>query len=56
MSSGDIWKDYEKLLKFNWNKYIKEDDLVVIPGDFSWAMYLEDTLEDFKFLNDLPRN
>ncbi len=27
---------------------------MVLPGDFSWAMHLEDTYEDFKYLNSLP--
>lgn len=30
------------------------DDLVVLPGDFSWSMYLENTYEDFRYLSNLP--
>ena len=50
---GDKWNNYEEKLKENWNKTVKNDDTVIIAGDFSWAMYLEETLEDFKFLNKL---
>ena len=50
---GDKWNDYEKRIKENWNKVVQNDDTVIIAGDFSWATYLEDSLEDFKFLNTL---
>lgn len=42
-----------KLIK-NWTAIVSNDDTVVIPGDISWAMTLEDATEDFKLLNDLP--
>lgn len=51
---GDNWTNHEEKIRRNWIEKVNEDDLVVLPGDFSWAMYLEDTYEDFKFLNSLP--
>lgn len=51
---GDKWKNHEKKIKDNWIKKVKEDDLVLLPGDFSWAMYLEEAKEDFRYLNELP--
>ena len=33
---------------------IKKDDIVVLPGDFSWSMYLKDTYKDFEYINNLP--
>lgn len=51
---GDNWNNYEEKLKENWLEKIKDDDIVIIPGDFSWAMNLKDTAKDFKYLNDLP--
>ncbi len=51
---GEKWNNHSEKIKKNWKKNVKEQDLVVIPGDFSWAMHLKDTYEDFKFLNDLP--
>jgi hypothetical protein len=44
------WDDYVNRLKENWQRKVKPQDTVVIPGDFSWAMGLEESLEDFKFL------
>ena len=51
---GDNWKDHEEKIKDNWMKKIKEEDCVILPGDFSWAMYLENTKLDFQYLNNLP--
>ena len=50
---GEIWNDYEDKIKEDWNQKVKEDDLVVLPGDFSWSMYLKDTYKDFEYLNKL---
>ena len=51
---GDIWKDYEEKIKQNWLEKVKANDIVILPGDFSWAMYLEETEKDFEFINNLP--
>ena len=50
---GENWDNYEEKLQQSWNEIIKEDDTVLIPGDFSWATYLKDTLQDFQYLNNL---
>lgn len=51
---GDIWKNHAEKIKENWIDKVNEEDYVILPGDFSWAMYLEDTLLDFEYLNKLP--
>ena len=51
---GDNWLNHEIKIKENWEKTITEEDIVLMPGDFSWAMYLEDTYKDFEYLNNLP--
>ena len=51
---GNNWTDHPEKIRKNWLEKVKEEDLVVLPGDFSWAMHLEDTYEDFKYLNSLP--
>ncbi len=50
---GKVWEDYEERMKYNWNKIVKENDLVLIPGDVSWATYLSEVVEDFKFIDGL---
>lgn len=51
---GDNWENHDKKIKANWNKKVKQNDLVLLPGDFSWAMYIEDAKKDFEYLNELP--
>lgn len=48
------WEDYVERLKKNWRDLVGEEDTVVIAGDISWAMKLEDSLADFAFLHALP--
>lgn len=51
---GNNWTNHTNKIKQNWLKKVKEEDLVVLPGDFSWAMYLEETYKDFEYLSNLP--
>jgi len=52
---GDNWKNHYEKIRLDWEEKVKEEDLVLLPGDFSWAMNLEDNLEEFRFLDGLPR-
>ena len=51
---GDNWTGHEEKIKQDWIKKVKQEDLVVLPGDFSWETYLENTKLDFEYLNSLP--
>lgn len=51
---GDNWENHSEKIKENWLSKVKPDDTVILPGDFSWATYLEETKKDFEFLNSLP--
>ncbi len=51
---GGNWDNHAGKIKQNWIKEVNSEDTVILPGDFSWAMYLEETLEDFSYLNKLP--
>ncbi|MBQ9978648.1 MAG: metallophosphoesterase [Clostridia bacterium] len=51
---GTKWRDYHKKLEKNFRAIINDDDTVIIPGDISWAMTLEEAKQDFKFLDSLP--
>lgn len=48
------WENHTEKLFANWNRLVKEDDTVVLPGDLSWALKLEETEKDFEFLKTLP--
>lgn len=47
------WDDYVTRLEYNWNRVVEPTDTVIIPGDISWAMSLEEAKPDFEFLNSL---
>ena len=51
---GIKWQEYEEKIKKNWLENVKDEDVVIMSGDFSWATYLEDSKKDFDFLNSLP--
>lgn len=48
------WQGYMEKLERNWNTLVRPEDTVVLAGDTSWAMKLEDTIADFSFLQRLP--
>ena len=51
---GENWEGHSEKIKNNWISKVKPEDTVVLPGDFSWAKYLQDTYKDFEYLNSLP--
>lgn len=51
---GKNWQNYEEKIKKDWLLKVKPEDTVILPGDFSWAMYLDETEKDFEFINNLP--
>lgn len=50
---GNRWKDYKNRIQTNWNKLVAEDDTVIIPGDISWALTLQDAISDLRFIDSL---
>ena len=48
------WNNYVERLTDNWKKLVRPEDTVVLAGDTSWAMRLEDTREDFRYIQQLP--
>ncbi|MBY0530305.1 MAG: metallophosphoesterase [Rhabdochlamydiaceae bacterium] len=51
---GPLWENYTDKIAGNWRKLIKEEDLVLIPGDISWAMHLKEALVDLEWIHALP--
>ena len=51
---GDNWKGHEEKIKKDWIEKVTDNDTVILPGDFSWSMKLEDTEKDFEYINNLP--
>lgn len=51
---GMHWKDHWQRIQENWRERVRPEDIVLIPGDISWAMHLEDAARDLKEIGDLP--
>lgn len=50
---GGGWEGYVEKLRDGFSR-VSEEDTVVLCGDISWGMSLEDAARDFAFLNELP--
>lgn len=51
---GARWEGYMEKLKAAWERNVTDDDHVIIPGDISWATYINEAVEDFRFIDALP--
>lgn len=51
---GSRWQDYTQKISKSWRAVVSDRDTVVIPGDISWGMTLDEAKEDFALLNSLP--
>ena len=50
---GEGWKDYVRRIESAFAQ-LNDDDVTVLCGDLSWGMSLEESLEDFRFIDSLP--
>lgn len=48
------WDNYVQRLERNWRALVEPGDTVMIAGDISWGMTLEEAAPDFAFLQSLP--
>lgn len=51
---GDHWADHVAQICRNWRDLVGEDDVVLVPGDLSWAMQLRDAKPDLDMIGALP--
>ncbi|MEG0997362.1 MAG: hypothetical protein RSH26_10400 [Clostridia bacterium] len=45
---GSHWDRHFETIQMHWLKMIEPNDVVLIPGDLSWAMQLADALDDLQ--------
>ena len=43
---GPGWENHAEKIASHWKAMIGPDDLVLIPGDISWAMRVEESVSD----------
>ena len=51
---GAHWKEHTQKIKESWEKHITCEDIILIPGDISWAMRLKEATPDLNWLDTLP--
>lgn len=51
---GRNWADHEEKIFKNWRNNVNENDLVLIPGDISWALKIDEAYSDLKRIDELP--
>ncbi len=51
---GGNWEGHFEKIKKDWLDKVTDEDIVLICGDVSWAMKLEDALFDLRLLAPLP--
>lgn len=50
---GSRWTDHHKKIELAWNSMVKDTDTVVIGGDISWGIDLEEAKNDLLFIDKL---
>ena len=51
---GRRWTDHTEKIVKNWRAVVSDDDWVIIPGDISWALTVEEAESDLKLIDSLP--
>ncbi len=51
---GPVWEGYLDKIFAEWKNRVKEEDVVLLAGDLSWAMKMEDVESDIDVLSSLP--
>lgn len=51
---GGQWMNHVERIKKNWITLVREEDQVIIPGDISWGLRLEEAMEDLNWIDELP--
>ncbi len=51
---GQRWHNYVEKIHADWLNKVTDEDVVLISGDISWAMKLDDAITDITTFADLP--
>ncbi|VBB06825.1 Hypothetical protein LUCI_2062 [Lucifera butyrica] len=51
---GEQWRDHWRKISASWRQSVQERDVVLIAGDISWAMDLEEAMEDLNEIHQMP--
>ncbi len=51
---GMRWQGHFEKIKEDWLRKVSDEDVVLIAGDISWAMHLEQAIPDLNAIGELP--
>lgn len=51
---GEKWVRHHEKIKMHWESMVQKDDLMLIAGDISWALTLEEAIPDLAWIDQLP--
>ena len=51
---GGQWVGHTEKLQKNWRDQIQPEDVVILCGDHSWGLKLEEAMADLDWIHDLP--
>lgn len=51
---GAHWQNHMERIEEDWRARVRDDDIVLIAGDISWAMQLEHAEDDLRRIGQLP--
>jgi len=51
---GPHWQNHFERIREDWLAHVDQQDIVLLPGDLSWAMHLEEAQEDLARIGELP--
>lgn len=51
---GQNWFMHDEKIRENWLNNIGKEDMVLIAGDISWSINMEDSLKELNWIHELP--
>lgn len=51
---GEHWYKHHEKIKTNWLSKVTDEDTVLIAGDISWSMKMEEGLKELEWIHNLP--
>lgn len=51
---GESWVNHDTRLEEEWNRIVTDEDTVLIVGDISWGLKLEEAMMDLEWIDQLP--
>ena len=51
---GENWKNHSEKIIASWKEHITEEDTVLLPGDLSWGMRIDEAAADLDVIYSLP--